>query len=108
MTVADYSAQAVINTILSNAFPEDPIVGEEDAKDLRDRGSEKAKVLRDRITELANEALSAELGYGEQEQWGIGPGRTRTTEQLLDAIDRGNHPGGRVGRKSPSFYDWID
>jgi len=98
VTVADYSAQAVINTILANAFPEDPIVGEEDAKDLRDMGDEKARVLRERITELANEALGAELGYGEQERWGLGPGYTRTTEQLLDAIDRGNHPGGTAGR----------
>ncbi|KAJ9064424.1 3'(2'),5'-bisphosphate nucleotidase [Entomophthora muscae] len=31
VTVADYSAQAVINTILSEKFPNDPIVGEEDA-----------------------------------------------------------------------------
>ncbi|GES81912.1 3(2),5-bisphosphate nucleotidase HAL2 [Rhizophagus clarus] len=36
VTIADYSAQAVVNTILYNSFPNDPIVGEEDSGDLRD------------------------------------------------------------------------
>jgi 3'(2'), 5'-bisphosphate nucleotidase len=97
----------VVNTILANAFPEDPIVGEEDAKDLRSSTSESVHTLRERITELANEALTAELGYGEQEQWGLGPTHGRTTEQLLDAIDRGNHPGGTSGRTTSSFISSL-
>lgn len=53
------------------------------------------------MTTLANDALSVDLGYGEMEQWGIGPKHEkRTTEQLLDAIDKGNHPGGRNGSES--------
>jgi 3'(2'), 5'-bisphosphate nucleotidase len=93
--VGDYSAQAVINTILGFSFPDDPIVGEEDAVDLR---AESGASLRDRIVELANDALTSKLEMGENREWGIGPGQTRTAEELLDAIDRGNYTGGRTGR----------
>lgn len=34
----------------------------------------------------------------EEASWGIGPGADRTANELLDAIDRGNDGGGRVGR----------
>jgi 3'(2'), 5'-bisphosphate nucleotidase len=54
LLVADFSAQAVVNTILRREFPQDPIVGEEDAKDLR--GAE-AAVLRGKVVELANSGL---------------------------------------------------
>ena len=100
IAVGDFSAQAVINTILNRTFPDDPIVGEEDAADLR---VESGKVLRARIAELANETLTAELQPGEKEEWGLGPNHTRTTDQLLDAIDRGNYEGGRTGREWFSF-----
>ena len=95
--VADYSAQAVINTILSRTFPDDPIVGEEDAADLR---SESASPLRNRIVELANEALTADLRQGEQPNWGLGPGSSQSVEELLSTIDRGTYAGGRSGRES--------
>jgi len=32
------------------------------------------------------------------EEWGLGPRHTHTPSQLLDAIDRGTHSGGAVGR----------
>ncbi|KAI8976297.1 3',5'-bisphosphate nucleotidase [Trametes punicea] len=95
VTVGDYSAQAVVNTILGRTFPDDPIVGEEDAADLRE---DSGKALRERIVQLANETLTAPLVAGEKEEWGLGPSHAQTTEQLLDAIDRGNHSGGRTGR----------
>ncbi|KZT30246.1 3(2),5-bisphosphate nucleotidase HAL2 [Neolentinus lepideus HHB14362 ss-1] len=95
VTVGDYSAQAVVNTILGRAFPDDPIVGEEDAADLR---IESGTVLKNRIVELANEALTSELGIGEKAEWGLGPGQSRTPDELLDAIDRGTYGGGRTGR----------
>ena len=94
--VGDYSAQAVVNTILNRMFPDDPIVGEEDAADLR---VEAGFALRDRIVQLANETLTAPLVEGELEEWGLGPNHGRTTEQLLDAIDRGNYNGGKTGRE---------
>ncbi|KAG5645326.1 hypothetical protein DXG03_006515 [Asterophora parasitica] len=95
VTVGDYAAQAVISSVLWHAFPKDPIVGEEDAAELRE---ESGSAMRDRIVALANEALAEEITLGDNVDWGIGPGQEKTTEQLLDAIDRGNYPGGRTGR----------
>lgn len=96
VVVGDFSAQAVINTILSRAFPDDPIVGEEDAADLR---ADSGVALRNRIVELANETITAPLQHGETDAWGIGPSHAQTPEQIMDIIDRGNYGGGRTGRK---------
>ncbi|KAG9312595.1 hypothetical protein JVU11DRAFT_6992 [Chiua virens] len=96
VTVGDYSAQAVVNTILGRAFPSDPIVGEEDAAELRQASG---TVLKDRIVALANEALTGDLGSDESSDLGLGPGQARTPDELLDAIDRGSDQGGRVGRR---------
>ncbi|CAG8444701.1 3445_t:CDS:2 [Ambispora leptoticha] len=79
ITVADYSAQAVINTILGKTFPNDPIVGEEDTDELR--GDER-KPLREKVLELTNSILDVPLDEN----------------KLLSAIDRGTHPGGIKGR----------
>ncbi|KAF8316387.1 3(2),5-bisphosphate nucleotidase HAL2 [Clavulina sp. PMI_390] len=97
VTIGDFSAQAAVNTILTSAFPADPIVGEEDAEELR--GSEPdaaAQLMRDRITQLANEALAKPALPWEKSEWGVGA--TRSIDQLLDAIDKGNHTGGCSGR----------
>jgi len=121
VTVADYAAQAVINTVLSHAFPDDPIIGEEDAADLRASSSstgtgtakESADALRARVVELADDILAqpplpsspesesesesdpTSIG-GERAEWGLG--RRWGAEALLKAIDRGQHAGGRTGR----------
>jgi len=95
VTVGDYAAQAVINLMLGSAFPDDLIVGEEDTAEIREESSAQ---LRGRVVELANEALREDLRFGESTAWGIGPGKTRSVDELLDAIDRGNHTGGRAGR----------
>ncbi|KAI0260594.1 hypothetical protein BC834DRAFT_831530 [Gloeopeniophorella convolvens] len=93
VTVADFAAQAVINTLLGHAFPDDPIVGEEDAADLRTNNT-----LRTRVVELAGDVLAAppRAAAGEQAAWGLGtaPGEAA----LLAALDRGQHGGGRAGR----------
>lgn len=94
--VGDYAAQALIASMLSHAFPEDKIVGEEDASDLR---VDSGKILRERIVELGNAALVSDLQLGDVDTWGIGPGKEQTSDQLLNAIDRGNHQGGSTGRK---------
>jgi 3'(2'), 5'-bisphosphate nucleotidase len=94
--VGDFAAQAVVNTILSLAFPMDAIVGEEDARDLR---SPESAELRNRVLDLSRDALAGPLGIGEQEQWGLGPGKTWSDEELLGALDRGNGNGGRSGRE---------
>lgn len=95
--MADYSAQAVINTILGQTFPSDSIVGEEDAADLRDASKPAVKLLRDRIHELANEALNPPPRPWEKADWGIG--KSKTVDELLDSIDRGTSAGGRTGSK---------
>ena len=96
--MGDYSAQAVINTILTRAFPHDKIVGEEDSADLR---TDSGVTLRNRIVELANETLTAPLQPSEQESWGLGPSHAQTPEEIMDFIDRGNYTGGRTGRAWP-------
>lgn len=93
--VGDFSAQAVVNTILGHAFPDDRIVGEEDAADMR---AESGTELRNRIVELANEAITAPLQPGEESTWGLGPSHSQSAEQIMDVIDRGNYDGGRTGR----------
>lgn len=122
--MADYSAQAVINTILSQAFPEDPIVGEEDATDLRKPNNDEAsQALRARVVQLADDILAqpprpashrppsssssppdsviADVD-AERAEWGLG--RRWGADALLKAIDRGNHTGGRSGRASRFFF----
>ncbi|KAH9062567.1 3',5'-bisphosphate nucleotidase [Lactarius deliciosus] len=97
VTVADFAAQAVINTVLSHAFPDDPIVGEEDAADLRTATPE-SDALRARVVELANDVLAQppREHAGERAEWGLG--RRWGSDALLGAIDRGCHVGGRTGR----------
>jgi 3'(2'), 5'-bisphosphate nucleotidase len=64
LKVANYSTQAVINTILSHAFPDDPIIGKEDAADLRSPAMDAANIdeasalLHVRVVELADSVLA--------------------------------------------------
>ncbi|KAF9205409.1 hypothetical protein BGZ49_004090, partial [Haplosporangium sp. Z 27] len=76
---ADFSAQAVVNSFLHSSFPADPIVGEEDSKDLR---GEEGRAMREKVLELANTGLDTPL----------------TEESLLETIDRGTYAGGPNGR----------
>ncbi|WP_437224762.1 3'(2'),5'-bisphosphate nucleotidase [Planctomicrobium sp. SH661] len=71
VTIADYASQAIICRLIRDAFPEDPIVGEEDAAELR---SPENQMFRDRIV-------------SELEKIGI----EARPEQMLDWIDAGNH-----------------
>ena len=60
--MADFAAQAVINAVLSHAYPNDPVVGEEDTANLR-AATPESDVLRARAVELAaEEEISALLG----------------------------------------------
>ncbi|KAG1782143.1 3',5'-bisphosphate nucleotidase [Suillus placidus] len=81
VTVGDYAAQAVINTVLKNAFPNDPIVGEEGADALRQGSNAR---LRERVISST----------GEKAQWGLGSEHERSSGSLLKAIDEGNDTGG--------------
>src|SRR5208282_3894880 len=46
VTIADYGSQAIVNAILCSVFPKDPIVGEEDADELRKNPDLRAKVWK--------------------------------------------------------------
>lgn len=77
VTIADFSSQAVISHMLAVEFPDIPLMGEEDATDLR---SAKNDAQRQSVCDAVRSVLP-ELG----------------TEEFLRAIDRGNHTGGKRG-----------
>jgi 3'(2'), 5'-bisphosphate nucleotidase len=78
VTVADFGAQAVVTHVLRGAFPELPMVGEEDATELRDP---------------VNAALTAKVVANVQ---AIAPGLGEA--EILDLIDFGTYEGGGKGR----------
>jgi len=95
--VGDYAAQAVMASVLNTVFPNDPIVGEEDATELR---KSENKELLHHITTLVNEGLTDERLAYEKEEWGIGIGFDISPREVRDAIDRGNYEGGNTGSES--------
>jgi 3'(2'), 5'-bisphosphate nucleotidase len=78
VTVADFGAQAVVVHALRAALPDVPLVGEEDAGELRDPDN---AALRDRVVEAVREIV---------------PGIDAPA--VLALIDRGDHAGGATGR----------
>ncbi|MEM8604458.1 MAG: 3'(2'),5'-bisphosphate nucleotidase, partial [Cyanobacteria bacterium P01_H01_bin.121] len=70
VTVADYGSQAIICRALAMAFPEDPVVGEEDASDLR------TPEMADRLKQ-ATGFIQAVIADAQP-------------EQVIDWIDHGN------------------
>jgi 3'(2'), 5'-bisphosphate nucleotidase len=78
VTVADYGAQAVVNLALLDAFPDDPIMAEEDAAFLRTSAGAnlRASVCR-HVRDVAGGVAD---------------------DAVLSAIDRGTWAGGRAGR----------
>lgn len=78
VTVADFGAQAVIISALKRAFPDDPVVAEEDTGALC---GDAAKPLREKVLEYVH-AVCPKMKESE----------------MLDAIDGGHHRGGATGR----------
>lgn len=78
VTVADFGAQAVVNLALRVAFPDDPIMAEEDADLLRSS---------------PGTALKASVW---QHVRAVVPGVT--DDAVLSAVDQGTWGGGRAGR----------
>ena len=62
--MADFSAQAIVNTCLEKHFPNDPIVGEEDSRDLQ---GDVGKVLREKVYSLTNGVLDQNEKLTEQQ-----------------------------------------
>lgn len=78
VTVADFGAQALVSADLAGAFPRDPLVGEEDAGQLREAANAE---LRSRV-----------VRHVQAIRFGMDEGR------ILAAIDRGTYGGGAQGR----------
>jgi len=89
VTIADYGSQAVVNAVLRSAFPHDPIVGEEDADELRQNSQ-----LREKVYKLVSDTLN-DIPDSELSKEG---GKIEGDEDMLSLIDRGNSEGGSFGR----------
>ncbi|MCJ1336397.1 hypothetical protein MMC09_001673 [Bachmanniomyces sp. S44760] len=88
VTIGDFGAQALIINALLHNFPEDQIVGEEEANDLRGNQG-----LTDQVWGLVK---NAQLDNATAEQELGGP--LRDEDGMLRAIDTGNSAGGSKGR----------
>lgn len=88
VTIGDFGAQALIIQAIRHNFPQDEIVGEEEASTLREN-----KDLTQQIWSLVQ---GARLDDAEAENELGGP--LESTEQMLQAIDAGNSAGGAKGR----------
>ena len=88
VTIGDFGAQALIISAIKSAFPDDEVVGEEEASSLREN-----EKLRNQIWELVQAARSSD----ESAESEVG-GPIKSVEDMLDAIDAGNSSGGKVGR----------
>lgn len=88
VTIGDFGAQALIIAALQHNFPEDAIVAEEEAAQLREDAT-----LRDTIWELVR---STKLSDATSEA-ALG-GAIASADSMLALIDKGNSPGGSSGR----------
>lgn len=88
VTIGDFGAQALIIAALKHNFPEDAIVAEEEAAQLREDANLRETIwnlVRD--TRLDDDAAEQTLG-----------GAIRDADSMLELIDLGNSPGGSGGR----------
>jgi 3'(2'), 5'-bisphosphate nucleotidase len=88
VTIGDFGAQALIIHAIKKNFPNDEIVGEEEASTLRNDAK-----LRELIWALVKDTT---LEDADAEQIVGGP--IETIDAMLDAIDAGNSAGGSKGR----------
>ncbi|GLU12585.1 hypothetical protein SLE2022_292510 [Rubroshorea leprosula] len=91
VTVADYGSQALVSFVLQKEFPSEKLslVAEEDSRDLCTDG---AQETLERITKLVNETLASDGSYSVS---------ALSTEDILQAIDRGKSEGGSQG------HHWV-
>jgi 3'(2'), 5'-bisphosphate nucleotidase len=88
VTIGDFGAQALIIHAIKQNFPNDQVIGEEEASSLRDNHK-----LRDQIWALVE---SAKLTNSSAEKCLGGP--IQSVDAMLDTIDAGNSAGGSKGR----------
>ncbi|KAL3519664.1 hypothetical protein ACH5RR_017813 [Cinchona calisaya] len=92
VTIADWSVQAIVSWILSEAFGIEnvSIVAEEDVEVLLKAGS---AGLLENVVKTANKCVAKAPLFGLN-----APARALNTREVLDAISRCNSSGGRSGR----------
>lgn len=88
VTIGDFGAQALIIAAIKFNFPDDEVVGEEEASSLRENSK-----LADEIWSLVQ---GAKLDNSSAEDVLGGP--IKSKDAMLDAIDAGNSAGGSKGR----------
>ena len=88
VTIGDFGAQALIISALQHTFPDDEIVAEEEAKDLRENSK-----VRQTVWDLVQQAKLGDSA-GEKE---LG-GSISSADAMLDIIDKGDSKGGDKGR----------
>ncbi|KAF6230841.1 hypothetical protein HO173_010957 [Letharia columbiana] len=88
VTIGDFGAQALIIHAIKSNFPNDEIVGEEEASPLRENKNLSSQIW-DLVknTSLEDQSSESELG-----------GPVESEEQMLQTIDAGNSAGGAHGR----------
>ena len=79
VTVADFAVQALVSGLLAEQFPEDPLVGEEGADQLREAS---AAPVRQQVIEQVRRCRANDV----------------SEKTVLDWIDRGQATGGAAGR----------
>lgn len=90
VTIGDFGAQALIIAAIRSSFPDDEIVGEEDADALR---AEDGKSLKDKVWSYVQNLKSDDGSQGEE----IG-GPITSADKMLDFLDEGRSKGGNKGR----------
>lgn len=88
VTIGDFGAQALIIHAIKKNFPDDEIVGEEEASSLRNDTK-----LRDLIWGLVKDTTLMDDDADK-----IVGGPIKSIDAMLDAIDAGNSAGGNKGR----------
>ena len=87
VTIGDYGSQALIIHAIKHSFPQDQIVGEEDAGSLRSNNDLRGQVWKVVQGTQLHGAINDEIG-----------GPVKNEEAMLAALDAGNSAGGRQGR----------
>ena len=88
VTIGDFGAQALIISAIRHSFPNDDIVGEEEANSLRSNEDLTNQIWElVKTVKLEDETADSELG-----------GPLRSVDAMLEAIDAGKSAGGAEGR----------
>lgn len=92
VTIGDFGAQALIIASIKSAFPDDEVVGEEDADDLRSNAD-----LKNLVWDLVQQAKLSDPASEEK----IG-GPIKSADDMLTALDSGASEGGNKDASGPS------